>query len=41
MDLQARLSIATHWDTFELADDPLWEPPLLLTEALLNLNVAL
>ena len=39
LDLQARLSFAMHWGTFALADDPLWEPPLLLEEALLNRNV--
>jgi N-acyl-phosphatidylethanolamine-hydrolysing phospholipase D len=34
LDLCARRSIAMHWGTFSLADDPLDEPPRLLREAM-------
>lgn len=33
LDLQTRLSIACHWGTFRLTDEPLSEPPLLLDKA--------
>ena len=34
MDLESRLSIACHWGTFRLTDEPLSEPPELLFEEL-------
>lgn len=33
-ELRSKLSIAMHWGTFALADEPLAEPPLLLADAL-------
>ena len=32
-DIRAKSSIAMHWGTFELADDPIGEPPILLERA--------
>jgi L-ascorbate metabolism protein UlaG (beta-lactamase superfamily) len=32
-DVHSRKSIGIHWGTFELADDPLDEPPRLLKQA--------
>ncbi|MDR3405650.1 MAG: MBL fold metallo-hydrolase [Chthoniobacter sp.] len=34
-DLRARCSVAMHWGTFRLADEPLGEPPRLLREAMM------
>jgi N-acyl-phosphatidylethanolamine-hydrolysing phospholipase D len=34
LDLKSKQSVAMHWGTFELADEPLAEPPLLLAKAL-------
>jgi N-acyl-phosphatidylethanolamine-hydrolysing phospholipase D len=33
-DVQSRLSIACHWGTFRLADEPIEEPPALLAQEL-------
>jgi L-ascorbate metabolism protein UlaG (beta-lactamase superfamily) len=33
-DLQAEQSIAMHWGTFYIADDPLGEPPLYLKKVM-------
>jgi N-acyl-phosphatidylethanolamine-hydrolysing phospholipase D len=33
LELQARFSVAMHWGTFDLADEPLAEPPALLHQA--------
>jgi N-acyl-phosphatidylethanolamine-hydrolysing phospholipase D len=33
LDLKAKQSVAMHWGTFLLADDPLGEPPMLLEQA--------
>jgi N-acyl-phosphatidylethanolamine-hydrolysing phospholipase D len=33
-ELRSKLSIAMHWGTFALADEPLAEPPLLFADAL-------
>jgi L-ascorbate metabolism protein UlaG (beta-lactamase superfamily) len=38
-DLHARQSIAIHWGTFELSDEPLDEPPKLLAEELKKAHV--
>lgn len=38
-DLRAKKSIAIHWGTFELTDEPLDEPPTLLAEELRKANV--
>jgi N-acyl-phosphatidylethanolamine-hydrolysing phospholipase D len=40
LDLCALRSIAMHWGTFALADDPLNEPPRLLREAISAANIA-
>jgi L-ascorbate metabolism protein UlaG (beta-lactamase superfamily) len=32
--VQSRLSIACHWGTFRLADEPIDEPPALLAQEL-------
>jgi N-acyl-phosphatidylethanolamine-hydrolysing phospholipase D len=34
LDLKSRLSIACHWGTFKLTDEPLSEPPALLAREL-------
>jgi Predicted Zn-dependent hydrolases of the beta-lactamase fold len=34
IDLQSRLSIACHWGTFRMADEPLDEPPVMLRNEL-------
>lgn len=39
-DVQSRLSIACHWGTFRLADEPLEEPPALLAQVLAQEHVA-
>lgn len=39
-DLRAKRAIGIHWGTFELADDPLDEPPRLLAEAVAKANLA-
>ena len=33
LDVESRHSIASHWGTFRLTDEPLWEPPALLRQA--------
>ena len=33
-DVRSRLSLASHWGTFQLTDEPLNEPPALLNQAL-------
>jgi N-acyl-phosphatidylethanolamine-hydrolysing phospholipase D len=33
-DVRSRFSIACHWGTFRLTDEPLNEPPVLLYQAL-------
>lgn len=38
-ELRCRRSLPIHWGVFELADDPLDEPPALLAEALRNQHV--
>jgi N-acyl-phosphatidylethanolamine-hydrolysing phospholipase D len=38
-DVQSRLSIACHWGTFRLADEPLDEPPALLAQELIQKHV--
>ena len=40
MDVRSRLSLACHWGTFALADDPLGEPPTLLAQALASRNLS-
>lgn len=34
IDLQSRLSIACHWGTFRMEDEPLDEPPVILRHEL-------
>jgi hypothetical protein len=34
MDVASRLSVACHWGTFHLTDEPLNEPPLWLAQEL-------
>ena len=38
-ELRARGSIAMHWGTFRLSDEPLDEPPRLLRESLAQYNI--
>jgi L-ascorbate metabolism protein UlaG (beta-lactamase superfamily) len=38
-DIHARKSIAIHWGTFELTDEPLDQPPTLLAQELKKANV--
>jgi N-acyl-phosphatidylethanolamine-hydrolysing phospholipase D len=38
-DVQSRLSIACHWGTFRLADEPIDEPPALLAQELAQEHV--
>jgi L-ascorbate metabolism protein UlaG (beta-lactamase superfamily) len=38
-DINARYSVAMHWGTFILTDEPLDEPPLKLAEALKKYNI--
>ena len=38
-DVGSRLSVACHWGTFRLADEPLMEPPALLAEELVAQNI--
>jgi N-acyl-phosphatidylethanolamine-hydrolysing phospholipase D len=38
-DVQSRLSIACHWGTFRLADEPIDEPPALLAQELAKQGV--
>ncbi len=40
LDLRARCSVAMHWGTFELADDPLDEAPRLLKAAISAANLS-
>jgi N-acyl-phosphatidylethanolamine-hydrolysing phospholipase D len=39
-DLQAQQSIAMHWGTFYIADEPLGEPPLYLKKAMKEASMA-
>jgi N-acyl-phosphatidylethanolamine-hydrolysing phospholipase D len=39
LDVQSRLSVACHWGTFRLADEPLNEPPALLAQALASHHI--
>jgi N-acyl-phosphatidylethanolamine-hydrolysing phospholipase D len=39
-DLQAQQSIAMHWGTFYIADEPLGEPPLYLKKALKEASIS-
>ncbi|MGB5216892.1 MAG: MBL fold metallo-hydrolase [Smithella sp.] len=39
-DLQAKQSIAMHWGTFQLTDEPLGEPPLYLKKAMTEASIA-
>jgi L-ascorbate metabolism protein UlaG (beta-lactamase superfamily) len=39
-DVRSSLSVACHWGTFRLADEPLMEPPALLAEELAAQNIA-
>jgi N-acyl-phosphatidylethanolamine-hydrolysing phospholipase D len=39
-DLQAEQSIAMHWGTFQLTDEPLGEPPLYLKKAMKEASMA-
>jgi N-acyl-phosphatidylethanolamine-hydrolysing phospholipase D len=39
-DLQAKQSIAMHWGTFYIADEPLGEPPLYLKKAMKEASIA-
>jgi N-acyl-phosphatidylethanolamine-hydrolysing phospholipase D len=34
LDLHSRLSVACHWGTFRLTDEPLEEPAMMLSEEL-------
>jgi L-ascorbate metabolism protein UlaG (beta-lactamase superfamily) len=40
-DIRAKTSIAIHWGTFELTDEPLDEPPTLLTQELQKAGISL
>jgi N-acyl-phosphatidylethanolamine-hydrolysing phospholipase D len=40
-ELRSKLSIAMHWGTFALADEPIAEPPLLFAEALAAQGVSI
>ena len=39
MDINAKYSVAMHWGTFVLTDEPLDEPPVKLAEALQKYNI--
>ncbi len=39
VDLRSRLSIACHWGTFQMADEPLDEPPVLLNNELFRRHI--
>jgi N-acyl-phosphatidylethanolamine-hydrolysing phospholipase D len=39
LDVRSRLSVACHWGTFRLADEPLEEPPTLLAQELAQAHV--
>lgn len=39
-DVRSRLSVASHWGTFDLTDEPVWEPPVLLGTALRQAGLA-
>ena len=39
VDLGSRLSIACHWGTFRMADEPLGEPPVLLKQELARRDI--
>ena len=38
-DLHAKVSVAIHWGTFRLSDEPMAEPPVLLKKSLLEAHV--
>ncbi len=40
IDLRAKMFVAIHWGTFELADEPLDEPPKALAQALREKNLS-
>jgi L-ascorbate metabolism protein UlaG (beta-lactamase superfamily) len=40
VDVRSRQSIACHWGTFRLADEPLSEPPMLLAQELMRAGIA-
>ena len=40
LDVRSRQSVACHWGTFALTDEPLNEPPQLLERALADRRVA-
>ena len=39
LDTRCRRAVGMHWGTFRLTDEPLGEPPLLLTAALHKLGI--
>ncbi len=39
-DVGSKLSVACHWGTFRLADEPLMEPPALLATELISQGIA-
>jgi len=39
LDVESRFSIASHWGTFKLTDEPLEEPPILLRKAMLERKI--
>lgn len=39
LDARCRRAVAMHWGTFQLTDEPLGEPPLLLSKALREMSV--
>ena len=39
LDVHSRLSVACHWGTFRLADEPIEEPPALLAHELARLQI--
>ncbi|RMF65566.1 MAG: MBL fold metallo-hydrolase [Calditrichaeota bacterium] len=39
-DVRAEFSVASHWGTFPLTDEPVGEPPVLLAEALREAGIA-
>ena len=41
LDVESRVSVASHWGTFQLTDEPLDEPPALLRKAMMERAVDL